>query len=161
MRKIDTSLETALTKPTKAPFVSSVSSISKESLNISPWLRRAKELAALAAQTVQAAEPEPRPEAEILSLGASEAAAEHFTERAAIAELDGELPREEAETQARSAVFRGRHAYHFTLVDIPNEAPVVICDEPTVEAAQRSLEKRFGEGRIIACWRVGEREVSP
>jgi hypothetical protein len=93
-------------------------------------------------------------------LGASEAAAEHFTERAAIAELDGELPREEAETQARSAVFRGRHAYHFTLADIPNEAPVVICDEPTVEAAQRSLEKRFGQDRVIGCWRVGEREVS-
>jgi hypothetical protein len=86
----------------------------------------------------------------------AEDAVDHFTERAAIAEYDGYMERSEADEFARKAVFGARHAYHFTLADIPDEAPVVICDEPTVEAAQRSLESRFGEGRIIACWRVGE-----
>jgi hypothetical protein len=117
---------------------------------------KAELLAALAATTVQAAQSVSTPaQPEVLSHTKAEDAVERFTERAAILEFDAELPREEAEACAERAVFQGRHAYHFTLSDYPAEAPVVVCDETTVEAARRSLESRFGEGRVIGCWWVG------
>ena len=127
---------------------------------------KAELLAALAAQTVQAAraEPEPRPttpEAEILSLGTSEAAAEHFAERAAIAEFDGELPRSEADAQARGAACGGRFPYYFRLVESPGQTPVVITGAAAVDEARAELAVRFGTGRVLSVWPVGEREVIP
>ena len=156
MRKIDTSLETALTKPTKAPFVSSVSSISKESPNISPWLRRAKELAALAATKPAEARSVDTP-GEIPSPADAENLLERYTERAAIQEHDGGLPHRKAEEQARRAVFQGRHAYHFKLAAFPDESPVYLSTTARgATEARRELEARFGAGRVLGCWPAGE-----
>lgn len=96
------------------------------------------------------------PVPEVLSSAAAEDRLEHYTERAAIQEHDGGVPRRQAEVEARQAVFQGRHAYHFTLSDYPTEAPVVITGAATAEIARTELEQRFGQGRVIACWRVGE-----
>jgi hypothetical protein len=93
--------------------------------------------------------------AEVLAPATAEDLAERYTERAASMEHDGGLPREQADEQARQTVFQGRHAYHFTLSDYPTEAPVVITFASTVAEARRELERRFGDGRVIACWRVG------
>jgi hypothetical protein len=72
--------------------------------------------AVLAAQTGEAARSDPIPvtdipAADILTPAAAEALVEHYTERSAIAEFDGGLPRQRAEACARKVVFQGRHIY--------------------------------------------------
>ena len=82
---------------------------------------------------------------------------ERYTERAAIQEHDGGLPRYEAETQARQAVFQGRHAYHFKLAAFPDESPVYLSTTARgATEARRELEARFGAGRVLGCWPAGE-----
>lgn len=66
---------------------------------------------------------------------------EHLEERAAIMEYDGELPREQAEHEARKAL----RVYHYRLTDNPDTWLVLIAPGCDLDEATKSLQLRFGE----------------
>jgi len=77
----------------------------------------------------------------------TEAIREHLDERAAIQEFDGELPREQAEQEAKKAL----RVFEYQIADSPSWL-FMLAPNYTLEQAERSLRLRFGD-RLVAVRR--------
>jgi len=90
---------------------------------------------------------DPTPQPAFQDREIAEAIREQLAERAAIQEFDGELPREQAEQEAKKAL----RVFEYQIADSPSWL-FMLAPNYTLEQAERSLRLRFGD-RLVAVRR--------